>query len=465
MSQRLIAPITAALLLVVGLALASIERADARGGAAVPPIDPFDRAAVAQTWNEHVDANMTVHHQWNGNVAACRAGAAATTYDGATLETINWFRAMVGLGPVRNDTSLANGAQQAALMMHAAGSLSHYPSSNWPCHSAAGATAAASSNLTLGVAGARGVIGQIEDPGASNEALGHRRWLLYPPLVEVGIGNTSRASAISLFGDFGPRPGGDRWIAWPPPGYVPHDAVFDRWSLSFSGERQADFTRARVEMSVNGRSVPVRILPNADGFGDNTLGFEPQGLPATTADVRYSVTVSGIVIGDRVVDRTWELVAFDPTNVTVSVPQAPPETCMGRVATIVGTPGDDRIQGTTGDDVIVALTGDDVILASGGDDIICAGGGDDLVRGGRGHDVITGGPGRDRLRGGPGGDTLMGEGGRDRLVGEEGNDTLIGGLLKDALVGGKAVDTCIADTATTSSAIAEIFSGCEGVRR
>src|SRR5437899_12475830 len=75
--------------------------------------------------------------------------------------------------------------------------------------------------------------------------------------------------------------------------------------------------------------------------------------------------------------------------------RAQPVTCLGldeRVATIVGTEGDDVIVGTSGDDVIQAL------------------GGNDQIDGGEGHDLICGGPGDDGLHGGAGADDAGGDG-------------------------------------------------------
>jgi RTX calcium-binding nonapeptide repeat (4 copies) len=49
------------------------------------------------------------------------------------------------------------------------------------------------------------------------------------------------------------------------------------------------------------------------------------------------------------------------SSVTARRLQAAPPTCDGRVATIVGTEGNDTINGTAGRDVIVGLGGDDTI--------------------------------------------------------------------------------------------------------
>jgi serralysin len=71
------------------------------------------------------------------------------------------------------------------------------------------------------------------------------------------------------------------------------------------------------------------------------------------------------------------------------------ETCLGEVATIVGSGASETIHGTSGDDVIVGLDGDDEIYGEGGRDIICGGNGNDFVDGGPGNDVLSGDSGND----------------------------------------------------------------------
>ncbi len=125
-------------------------------------------------------------------------------------------------------------------------------------------------------------------------------------------------------------------------------------------------------------------------------------------------------------------------------------TCNGLVATIVGTPGADRLIGTPGPDVIVGRGGPDVIRGRGGADVICAGGGADDVAGGggadfislgRGNDTASGGPGADHIRGGAGSDTLSGGKGVDTIVGQRGNDVLRGNGAWDNCNGGGGSDT------------------------
>lgn len=96
--------------------------------------------------------------------------------------------------------------------------------------------------------------------------------------------------------------------------------------------------------------------------------------------------------------------------------------CLGRPATIVGTPGPDEFSGGLGRDVFIGLGGDDEFQGSLDIDRAC---------GGRGDDRLIGGPGDDRLAGNRGGDVLFGEGGDDLLIGGPGIDVCRGGDGKD----------------------------------
>ena len=120
--------------------------------------------------------------------------------------------------------------------------------------------------------------------------------------------------------------------------------------------------------------------------------------------------------------------------------------CFGRVATVLGTAGDDQyanaVNGTTGNDVIHALAGNDNVYAlplevstpEAGDDFICAGPGhDDPVDGGGGNDHISGGPGSDSLFGNEGNDTILGGYGNDEIESHLGRDVVDGGPGRDEL--------------------------------
>lgn len=119
-----------------------------------------------------------------------------------------------------------------------------------------------------------------------------------------------------------------------------------------------------------------------------------------------------------------------PSMASASTPK-----CKGKVATIVGTEGDDVLTGTSGDDVIVSLGGNDLIDAGKGNDIVCSGDGDDEVSGGPGDDEVRSGAGNDFVSGGRGDDRIFGGIGDDRLLGGNGKDRIFGGKGADSLNG------------------------------
>jgi hypothetical protein len=114
-------------------------------------------------------------------------------------------------------------------------------------------------------------------------------------------------------------------------------------------------------------------------------------------------------------------VAANEVNLTQLNPQTqeqliPAVRCKGRVATIVGSPGKDRITGTNGNDVIASLDGNDRVNGGKGNDRICLGKGKDKGKGGPGRDRLLGQQDNDRLNGGPSRDKCNGGPGRDRAT-------------------------------------------------
>ncbi|PKH40690.1 hypothetical protein CXG46_11920 [Nocardioides alpinus] len=119
------------------------------------------------------------------------------------------------------------------------------------------------------------------------------------------------------------------------------------------------------------------------------------------------------------------------------------ETCQGRTATIVGTPGG-RLVGTPGADVIVSY-GDFTVDAGDGDDLVClrpvvggnvvevdAGAGDDSVvsEGGTNNAFTDLGPGRDSFVGGGGEDRIEASF-DDTIVADAGDDFLNYSIARD----------------------------------
>ncbi|MCA1683923.1 MAG: tandem-95 repeat protein, partial [Actinobacteria bacterium] len=134
--------------------------------------------------------------------------------------------------------------------------------------------------------------------------------------------------------------------------------------------------------------------PNAGFTGTDSFTYTASdGNGGTSAAATVTITVA-----PPATTTTSTSTTTIPTSSTTTTTRVPPTgpTCAGQAATIVGTPGPDRIFGTEGPDVIAGLGGDDRIEGLGGDDVICGGAGNDNLGGGAGHDTIHGGAGNDR---------------------------------------------------------------------
>src|SRR4051794_19016576 len=168
------------------------------------------------------------------------------------------------------------------------------------------------------------------------------------------------------------------------------------------------------------------------------LGSIAAGTPANVSTPTVSIQVRPTKPGSITNSATVTSAENDPAkanntdtattrvNAAAGPPPAAQPTCHGRVATIVGTSGDNNLVGTGGRDVVLARAGDDVILTDGGRDVVCAGRGHDIVRSGGRGDRVYGGGGPDKEVGGGGADVLRGNGGRDRLLGGRAPDLMVG---------------------------------------
>ena len=274
--------------------------------------------------------------EWTGDKAACDAGDSGEAFRLAALDRLNLYRLLAGVPPVlATDPEWDAKAQEAALVMSVNQLLTHFPEPDLHCYSEAAREAAGHSALALGECGPEAIDGYIEDFGATNSHVGHRRWLLFPNLTRVGLGDIPKtpegpaANATWVVDPDAPetRPSvRDQFVAWPPPGFVPYQLVHARWSFSLPG---ADFTAASVTMTRNGEPVPVATEPVEEGFGENTLVWHPDdidpnapyAMPRPESDVSYSIHIAGVVLDGATNHYAYETVVFDPAAPGPSEPE------------------------------------------------------------------------------------------------------------------------------------------------
>ena len=282
-------------------------------------IDTSDKTSVQNAYLNVYLTNVSVQNGWTGNLDTCSAGTISEAARDATINVINYYRALAGLNPVTENTTATTGAQQAALVMAANKALNHTPPSDWACMSTnpyAG-TAAGESNLNIGLTSVQSIGSYMSDNGTNNTDVGHRRWVLYPLQSEVGIGAAGPgpypniANALQLWGLSGmqtnSRPDPNHDVPWPTAGYFPYQNLPDsgRWSYSASNVNfgtGAGTTVTVTKWTEGSTDAPTTIsvlnsYGATAGYGDPTFVWNmptiEQPKPGTVDD--YTVTISGAV--------------------------------------------------------------------------------------------------------------------------------------------------------------------------
>ena len=297
-----------------------------------PKVAASSRADVVALYDGAYVPGNAAMLTWTGSLAGCVVGTTNVDHQQAVIGRANYYRALVGLPAVTLESGAVVGqVQAAALIMTANNQLSHTPPASWLCFSADGATGAGASNIALGRNGVGAIDLYMDDSGASNAAVGHRRWVLHPPRAAMATGDTTGnmttnrpANSLHVFGPTTTRAATPNGIAWPPAGFVPYQnlpATSNRWSLSYPG---ADFSGAVVTMTGPSGAMAVTKEPLATGFGDNTLVFLPTGVSYAqpAADTAYSVSVTNI--GGAGVPSTlqYTVTVIDPAATVTAPPTA-----------------------------------------------------------------------------------------------------------------------------------------------
>ncbi len=261
-------------------------------------VDTTSKSAVNSAYWSRYAPKQTLSIDWLlGSISGCLPGITSSSTNQATLSSLNFVRSLAGLAPVTFSSSMNSAAQRAALIMAANQALSHNPSSSWKCWTSSGAATAAKSNLALSypsLKAGRIIELYMDDPGSSNTAVGHRRWLLNPFTTTMGSGSTDTANAIQVLGPTNAYRPNPRWVAWPASGYFPNTMEPNgRWSLS-SGYRDVSFRYASVAVyKSDGSKVPnVRKYTPHGGYAQPTLVWQ---MPSTfPKSANYTVVVTGI---------------------------------------------------------------------------------------------------------------------------------------------------------------------------
>ena len=267
--------------------------------------DVWDRDVVVSAYLAEFEREQP-DHGFTGNVAECDAGTTSQAFRDSVVRRVNWYRQMAGLDTVTEDPSRSAAAQRKALIMSAEGKLSHHPPPDWVCYTQ-DVPGRGGENLGLGSAGVFAVNRYMQDSGANNLAVGHRRQILSPFVEEIGTGNIypearryRTANAMHFGYDYSTvatvreQRG---FVAWPPAGYVPAETVWGRWSFQLLAP--ADFAQATVTVTDNYGPIPVEVINRRSGIVWAVHGdWNSEKLPGFPGgDYCYTVTISNVRAG------------------------------------------------------------------------------------------------------------------------------------------------------------------------
>ena len=253
---------------------------------------------------------------WSGDATSCAAGKVDEEARERALRLVNAYRFLAGVHEVEAEPRWEEPAQQCALIAHANRRLSHTPPRDWSCWSDPGARASAVS-LIANRSAPLAVDPFIEDPG-NETTMAHRRWLLSEKIHRVALGSTTGYCCALVdgrqFDQRGaegepvtpapdPEGAGDEvtartaprdWVAWPPPGPVPIDALRKTkidatgWTVQSSN---LDLDGAMVDVKVAGARRRVKVFGLERTLGSLTaIRFVPDGW-STEVGERYDVRV------------------------------------------------------------------------------------------------------------------------------------------------------------------------------
>ncbi|KAI9001771.1 hypothetical protein DFJ74DRAFT_697180 [Hyaloraphidium curvatum] len=268
------------------------------------------------------DANSLI--AWTGSYATCSKGNTAAAFKAHVLKRINYYRRAAGMDSLLGLNDTLNAIAQAGALITARNAQgNHFPPNTWACWTQEGADAAGSSNIAPGSWGPNAIDGYMEDNGGGNYFAGHRRWILFPPMLRCGTGDVPRVgdsweeniggNNLLVLGGEGNRASTrpavrDGFVAWPHPGYVPYQLVWERWSFSLL---DANYSAAVLSVTKSGAAVAITKNTENQGYGDNTLVWQVPGAAGAkpASPVRYDVSLSGVAIETKT--WNWDTMSFD----------------------------------------------------------------------------------------------------------------------------------------------------------
>ena len=240
------------------------------------------------------------------------------------LNRINTYRYIAGLSAdITLDDEYNKKAQAASLINKINGGLSHSPG----CPNGMSQemydlcrTGAGSCNLAFGRANIAGTIDMYVHESGD---LGHRRWVLNPPMKKTGLGIVENVSAMYCFDNWY-NPQNEIESVWPAPNTpVEYFTKSDYWSISLGYEVDISTIKVKVTNRKTGKSCTLTqndsefLRVNNTNYGlSGCIIFRPQIDFECEVGDSVNVEITGLPKGN--VSYTVNFFSCEPTKIVTS---------------------------------------------------------------------------------------------------------------------------------------------------
>ena len=240
--------------------------------------DPAKRKK-AEVCSQYAAAKVSGYKEWiAGTGGNCDPGTVPYSGQAAALRWLNFYRWMLGVGPVQVDPATAQGQQECAKILNY--SFGHSPAPTVQCYTKLGATACGSSLI----AGGYGLVGQVNGYALENDQnLVHRRNVLSVGRAGVWFGASGSSSDMHYGGAYTALSSDPAFVAHPGPGLNVKSAVPTVWFVQ-KGKASTPKLAARVFVVSTGKENPMK----QGHFYTDFSSFSPDGWQPQL-DVPYRV--------------------------------------------------------------------------------------------------------------------------------------------------------------------------------
>lgn len=243
------------------------------------PVSALDSRSKAEVCARYKADTAAVSPHWTkGDNGTCDPGTVPYEAQVAALRYLNFYRWMVGVGPVQVKPSVAKQVQECSKILNY--SFSHSPSATTTCYTKEGASGCAASLIAKGY----GLVRQFDGYGMEiDQNLAHRRNILSVGRAGVWTGVSDRGSAMHYGGAYKALPSDPELVAHPGPGLNVRERVPKRWFVQ-RGTKEIAAVDARVTEVGTGKSMPMKRYHYYTNFSSFDLdGWTP------AVDVPYRV--------------------------------------------------------------------------------------------------------------------------------------------------------------------------------